>query len=189
MTVMHAINNLKSAKDNREEVVDEFLTAMIGANIPLQKADNDCFRQFISKNVRNGGSIPKANALRDKVSSLYEKHKLQSKQKFVGEPVIVVVDETTDDRAKQVANILFATCAKSDLTPIKPYLVDTIVLEKTNTATIRGAVLRTLTQYEVEYTNVVGFVSDGAKYMKSCYNKVKACENSVHIVCEHIPRI
>ena len=168
ITVMHAINNLRSAKDGCEEVIEEFLTAMIGAKIPLQTVDNDCFGQFVSKSVRNGESILKANVLRDKVPSLYEKHKLQLNQKYVNEPIIVMVDETTDDHAKQVANILFATCVKSYLTPIKPYLVDAIILEKTNTATIGDTVLHTSALYEVEYSNVVGFVSDGAKCMKLC---------------------
>ena len=36
ITVMHAINNLKSAKDSKEEVVEEFRIAMIRANISTE---------------------------------------------------------------------------------------------------------------------------------------------------------
>ena len=184
-TILSAVKTSQTAKETRDEVVGDFVCALVAANIPIHKADNPVLRSFLQKHVRNGGSIPQSQMLRDKVPSVYSRHINRLMNIFIDQPIFVIIDETTDNRSKQVVNILFVTCVKSDKSPIKPYLVETCVVDKTNTATIGGAVLRTLAQYNIFYHNVLGFVTDGARYMKSTFTKViqPVCEKCIHIIC------
>ena len=123
--------------------------------------------------------------MREKVPVLYKKHKQFLNDIFAGSQVHVILVETTDDRAKQVLNILLATLVSSDKDLIKPYLVDTVLLEKTNSATVGGALLRTLILLSIDFANVVAMISDGARYMKAYFRDLikPACVNCVHIVC------
>ncbi len=47
-TTMHmAFNNACTAKELRNSVADDFVFALISANIPLEKADNPVLKQFL----------------------------------------------------------------------------------------------------------------------------------------------
>lgn len=174
-----------TARDARHAVANDLVCAMVAANIPLEKADNPVLRDFFVKHVRNGGSISGSTALRERVSDVYGRHKEYLKSLFSGQKVYVVLDETTDERTKLVLNILLIRPVQSDKCSLKPYLVDTIVLERTTAATVGGALLRSLALLDVQYEDVVGMVTDGAQYMKACFRDVikPACVNCVHLIC------
>lgn len=158
---------------------------MLSANIPLEKSDDPKIKEFLVKHVRNGGSIAGSGALRLRVPTIYEKHQQDLRAKFSGKEVFVVVDEMTDSRAKMVLNIMFALPVKSSDEKIRPYLVDMIRLERTNAASVGGAILRTLTLMDINFEQMLGLISDGAAYMKKCWREVlkPVCVNSVHVVC------
>ena len=123
--------------------------------------------------------------MREKVPVLYEKHKQFLIDVFAGSQVFVILDETTDDRVKQVLNILLATPVSSDKDLIKPYLVDTVLPEKINSAKLGGASIRTLILLDIDFANVVVMISGEARYMKAFFNDLikSARVNCVHIVC------
>lgn len=184
-TVERGFAIANTARDARHAVANDLVCAMVAANIPLEKADNPVLREFFVKHVRNGGSIAGSTALRERIPDLYARHKEYLKSLFSGQKVYVVLDETTDERTKLVLNILLIRPVQSDKCSLKPYLVDTIVLERTTAATVGGALLRSLALLDVQYEDVVGMVTDGAQYMKACFRDVikPACVNCVHLIC------
>ena len=140
-TIVRTVAAAETAKQCRDIVASDFLLAMLAANIPIEKADNPTVRDFFVKHVCNGSSIAGSKALDENVPVLYEKHKQFLINIFAGSQVYVILDETSDDRAKQVLNILLATPVSSDKYLIKLYLADTVLFEKTNSATVGGALL------------------------------------------------
>jgi hypothetical protein len=184
-TIFHAAKTAETAKESREEVATDFLKAMLAANIPLAKADNPSIREFLVKHVRNGGSIAGSRTLREKIPSVYDSQREILKSFFADSPVSVITDETTDDRAKLVLNILLSVPVQSEKDPMKAYLIDTVILDRVTARTVGGAVIRCLSQFGVEFEKVTGFITDGARYMKACFRDViqPLCENCVHVVC------
>ena len=127
------------------------MEALICANIPLYKADNPKMRAFFLKHVKNVGSIGESKALKNRIPPLYEAHRKKLVTRFTDQPVYVIVDEMTDDRAKMILNILLASPVKSDSIKIRPYLVDMLSMDRTNAATVGGAILRSLTLMGVQF--------------------------------------
>lgn len=185
VTMFHGIQTATTAKDSRDTVVADFLRAMLAANIPLEKADNPVLREFMQKHVRNGGSIAGSKTLREKIPAIYNEQRESLQALFAESHVSVIVDETTDDRRKLVLNILLSMPVKSEKDALQSYLIDTVLLDKVNARTVGGAVLRCLTLFGVDFDRVIGFVTDGARYMKACYRDVihPVCGNCVHVVC------
>lgn len=184
-SIVNSITNAWAAKEARDTVTSDFLHALVSANIPIEKADNPQVKQFLEKHVRNGGSIAGSAGLRKKIPQLYEAQEEHLKKMFAGRDVCVITDETTDDRGKMVLHILLCSSVTSSNDVLRPYLIDSVQLEKVNAGTVGGAVLRSLTQFGVSFDSVSGFVCDGARYMTACYRDIikPVCENSVHITC------
>ncbi|KAK1343785.1 hypothetical protein QTO34_014338 [Cnephaeus nilssonii] len=49
-----------TAQTEKVSVIQDFVKMCLEANIPLEKADHPAVRAFLSRHVKNGGSIPKA---------------------------------------------------------------------------------------------------------------------------------
>ena len=85
--------------------MEEFVTALVCANIPLEKAER--LRPFLRKHCKQGGTVPGPDQLRcEYLPRVFQKHVTNLKKKVAGEKVIIIVDETTDSREKAVLNIL-----------------------------------------------------------------------------------
>uniref|UniRef100_A0A131YX27 Uncharacterized protein n=1 Tax=Rhipicephalus appendiculatus TaxID=34631 RepID=A0A131YX27_RHIAP len=113
-----------TAGEARNDVVLKFLDALISANIPLEKVDNQKLRAFLQTHVRNGGLVPGSDALRRRLPELFEKHEANLKAMFQGTTVSVIRDETTNDRSKSVVNVLFVQSARSASAALQPVLVE-----------------------------------------------------------------
>ncbi|XP_020665797.1 CGG triplet repeat-binding protein 1 isoform X3 [Pogona vitticeps] len=53
-----------AAQTEKPGVIQDFVKMFLEANIPLEKADHPSVRAFLSRHVKNGNSIPKADQLR-----------------------------------------------------------------------------------------------------------------------------
>ncbi|KAL7983493.1 hypothetical protein Chor_000369 [Crotalus horridus] len=53
-----------TTQTEKPSVVQDFVKMFLEANIPLEKADHPAVRAFLSRHVKNGNSIPKADQLR-----------------------------------------------------------------------------------------------------------------------------
>ena len=184
-TINKTFNNASTSKELRDNVIDDFVLALISANIPLQKADNPVLKGFLMKHVRNGGSIASAATLRERIPAIYEKHMCSIEESIAGKSLYVIVDETTDARAKMVLNILVCLPVVSQTDKLKSFLVESVMLDAVNATSVGGEVVRCLAVLGVPYQKVKAFVTDGARYMKACFRDVvkPVCTSCVHVVC------
>nr|XP_044995535.1 CGG triplet repeat-binding protein 1-like [Jaculus jaculus] len=53
-----------TAQTEKVSVIQDFVKKCLEANIPLEKADHPAVHAFLSRHVKNGGSIPKSDQLR-----------------------------------------------------------------------------------------------------------------------------
>ncbi|XP_064483592.1 uncharacterized protein LOC135396511 [Ornithodoros turicata] len=157
---------------------------LVSANIPIEKTDHPKVRTFLQKRVTNGGSVPLAKNLRNRLPELFAKHQSALKGMFSGATVSVVIDETTDNRAKSVVNALFVK-ASSTGDSLQPVLVDVTFTNEVNAAVIGRIVVKALMTYGVEFEDVTALVTDSASYMKKAFRECiqPLCSNAVHVTC------
>ncbi|PKK57981.1 hypothetical protein RhiirC2_857989 [Rhizophagus irregularis] len=87
------------------------------ADIPLKKVN--CLLPFFKKYVKNGGSISQASTLRQiYLSDIFDKHYQSLRLLFDSKPVVIIMDEITDDCARSVVNTLFCYHNKTKLVSV-----------------------------------------------------------------------
>lgn len=105
------INTSISATQKKKDTVLDLVEAFVNANIPLEKIDK--LRPWLKDSLHNGGSIPSADTIRrNYLKPVFEKHITEIKSDFFGKPVTIIADETTDDCARSVINLLLITKIK-----------------------------------------------------------------------------
>ena len=164
-------------------------------NLPLGKVDAPAFREYLEKRVPESGSLPGA----DQITQVYlpdvyatEKEKLI--KKLEGRKVAVMGDETTDAAGNCVFNILAAIldddeCGDEKL-PV--YLLEAVFIEKSNNITASQAVVRVVTDFHINFNNVLVFNSDNVAYMKKAFEDTLRVifPNAVHVTCmAHITNV
>ena len=162
----------------------DLVKAFTGANIPLEKVNCESLRKFFNKHVRNGGAIPKANTLRSEyVGKVYEEHMADIKELIGDRPVAICVDETTDVKQRYVLNILAKPLNAS--TNEDFFLIDTVFLEKCDNSTVSQAVIKSLTDFGIDFDQVRAFISDSAGYMIKAFRDVlsKLFTRAEHVTC------
>lgn len=117
------------------------------------------------------------------LQKLFASHKSALKYMFAGATVSVMGNETTDNRAKSLVNVLFINAVANDVQGIHPVLVKVKLVNEVNVAVIGRIFIKTLTIYGAEFDDVRSFVSDSAAYMKNAFREHIApqCENALHI--------
>ena len=83
----------------------------------------------------------------------------------------IVADETTDAVGRCVLNTLLIPDLSGNLSGsshigLKPLMLDVVVLEATNSATVGAQIIRALAISNIAFTAVTAFISDNASYMK-----------------------
>lgn len=167
------------------DTVLQLTEAFVCANIPLQKVNNVKVRQFFRDNMNDGGSIPRADALRrNYLPKLFSAANEELKKLLEGKDIAIICDETTDDRGRYVVNILFTILELSENPPVTK-LVATEYPEKVNHKTVADLVLKSLREFEIEFERVKGFITDNAAYMKKSFDQcLKALlTRCVHVTC------
>ena len=171
------------------KVCEEWIKVCAAANIPLHKSDNPIVRNFLNNRVVNGGAIPKASQLRDYyLFDVYQIEKAELKNRVKGKKVALIADELCDRDGRYVLDIMAVLLDFDDLSPCGKtvaYLLDSHFLSATNNKTVSQAMVRTVTDYDIDFNDVLVFNSDNVGYMKKAFNDTLSClfPLCVHITC------
>ena len=100
------------------------------------------------------------------------------KEVFQNKPVSIIIDETTDSRARNVVNILFSYHGN-----IRLIAVD--YLNSVNNITIGQLIIRTLTEWSIPFSFSRLLVSDSASYMKKSHREIlkPIIPQLIHLPC------
>ena len=77
----------------------------------------------------------------------------------------IIVDETTDSRARSVVNILFSYRSNTRLVAVD-------YLDNVNNVTIGQLIIRTLIEWSIPFNFLRLLASDSAAYMKKSYREL-----------------
>nr|CAD7197967.1 unnamed protein product [Timema douglasi] len=153
-------------------VFDDTLKMCLKANIPINKLDHPAMREYLKKNLRQNFVQP-----------IGEEMKLKLKEKVQVVPIVIVVDQTSDSRGRCVLAILFRTVAEAATQDV--FLANCLFLDKATGSTVCQAINGSITQYGIENNNILGLVSDSARYMETCFGalNVLAGDHLLHFQC------
>lgn len=163
-TRQQSLETVVSALDAKKAIIFELLKAWVSADIPIEKIDK--MRDFFRTYCREGGSIPSASTLRKQyLGDVFNEHLNKLKEEFANKPISIIIDETTDVRARSIVNVLFNYQNKTKLVSVN-------FLDKVNNVTIGQLVLQLLIEWSIPFNSLRLFVSDSAAYMKKCVRDV-----------------
>lgn len=192
-TIPSSFERELKATEQRENLCQDFVKALVASNIPIEKADHPAFREFLAKHVNGGGAIPGADQLRNKyLPKIFEEHNSKLHATFSKESFIaIIVDETCDFENRPLLNILFQRLQSIDdvcdtlLDLPPPAIVNSVYLEKANNATVSEAVIQCCADYQIDFSKVLLFVSDSASYMVKAWESILSAvfRNCVHLHC------
>ncbi|PKY47648.1 hypothetical protein RhiirA4_462942 [Rhizophagus irregularis] len=164
--------------------IDDNILFYIYCNISVEwkhksVVDNHCKSQKHKLNVRNLiEAFAAANIPLEKINCL-----LPFIKKHVKNGVAIIMDETTDDCARSVVNILF--CYRHETK-----LVSVNFFECVNNTIMRQVLTTILTHFNISFSLPHLFLSDLAAYMKKCHREVlspfnNASINSCAVLCTY----
>ena len=114
--------------------------------------------------VKGGRSLPNANMLRQiYVEKVYNQQHNEILKKLADQKIAVIVEETTDMRGRYVVHALIESFAPVHC---KALLVNTKFLTAINDISIAQLIVRTLTNMNIEFNNVLALVSDNVAYIR-----------------------
>ena len=155
------LEDVLSVAESKKAVVNDLVKAFVEANIPLEKVN--ALQPFFRKYCREGGAIPQADALRrNYLPGIYQQHIEDLKDFFQEKTVSIIVDETTDSRARSVVNILFSYRGNTRLVAVD-------YLNSVNSVTIGQLIICTLIEWSIPFDFPRLLASDSAAYMKKSY--------------------
>lgn len=172
MSITSGFERQKRAKQENDTFVEDTVNMCLKANIPLHKLDHPAVREYIAKYVPGSGTLPCGDTLRRKVVPLCGlSEKAMTKQQLKDKPIVIVADETSDGQGRCVFAILFRTIDSVLLQEC--FLASVNFLDTANASTCSQAIVDTLKDFEIDYSQVKGLVSDSARYMTACFNLLK----------------
>uniref|UniRef100_A0A8C4YJK5 ubiquitinyl hydrolase 1 n=1 Tax=Gopherus evgoodei TaxID=1825980 RepID=A0A8C4YJK5_9SAUR len=174
------------AERERVEICTAWVKTLAGANIPLSKTDHPLVGEFLDIRVQNGGAIPGRTQLTETyVPEVYLKEKENLKLKLKDKKITVIFVECCHDEARSILNVLFAPLQPDCCGHINSLLVVTVFLDAVNHTTVSQAVVKAVSEFQIDYENVVVIDTDDANYMKMSFDSVFSTlfPNSVHRTC------
>ena len=187
VTLSESFSKLTESQREKQSTLIGLTEAFASANIPLYALGNLRLKTFLEANLKTCGAIPEpSNLRRNYLKKAFEVHfdSLKKKLKDV-KATAIVCDETTDVEDRYVLNVLAVpTCEKGEF-HLKSFLLDCVVLERTNFKTVSDSVISVLQKYEIPTLRVCAFVTDNATYMSKAWK----CSlrplflNAVHVTC------
>lgn len=91
----------------------DLCNALLSADIPLAKLNNDVFKQFLEKYT--GKIVPAVSTLRTNcVKDLYDSAIRKIKEAVRGQFVWISIDETTDIQGRYVANVIIGVLSADE---------------------------------------------------------------------------
>jgi hypothetical protein len=181
-TISHVMSRVETTQLKSDFFMDT-TRMLIEANIPIEKLNNRSFREYLSKYTKR--EIPNPSNIRKHyVPNIYEEV-IQKIREIVGNnAVYLIVDETSDAKNRYVVNIMVGILNGE---PIKPMLLATTFVNKTNNKTISQCIVDSLTKLWsgiIHYDRLWLVVSDQASYLlKSISNLKSIFPNLKHITC------
>ena len=148
----------------KKTIRTDLVKAWIEANILIEKIDK--LHNFFRIHCHEGGAIPLANVIRRQyVKPVFEQHYTELQDKFHGKSVSLIIDETTDKKARSVVNTLFSYqgCTK---------LVSVDFLSQVNSVTIGQLVLQLLVKWKISFNQPYFIAMDLAAYMKKSFHEI-----------------
>ncbi|XP_022180013.1 uncharacterized protein LOC111040403 [Myzus persicae] len=182
--------NIKKAQqhfltDTKKSCFNKYLcSAMLSANIPLNKLNNESFKSFLVKYT--GKIIPAVTTLRKGyVDEIYDETLIKIRNAVIDKKIWVSIDETTDSLGRFVANVIIFTLETD--TPGQTFLLNSEVLPKVNNSTIAKLFddsMHILWPEGVLHNDVLLYLSDAAPYMVKSGNAIKIFYPKViHVTC------
>lgn len=158
--------------------------ALVSANIPLAKINNECFKKFLEQYMNR--NIPDESTLRKEyVHRCYEDTIEKIRGYVADKSIFVSIDETNDEVGRSVANVMVGTLEEDK--PGEIFLLAMDILEKVNHQTICQLFdksLFLLWPQGIKHGNVLLFLTDAAPYMVKAGKAIKAFyPKLVHVTC------
>ena len=177
-----------SLSETLNEFNRDFAKTFVSANIPMDKVSNPSLKQFLEKYTKR--IIPVPSTLRRHVES-ESLNVFKNVKSFIGKHYIyLIVDETNDVCGRALCVILVGIL--DGQTNSKPFLLDVIDIQKTNSNTVTQFVVNALAKLydgEVAYDRLRLFVTDGASCtLKSGRDLKLLFPNALHRVAETFSR-
>lgn len=175
----HFLTDTKKSCFNRD-----LCSAMLSANIPLNKLNNESFKSFLVKYT--GNIIPAVTTLRKGyVDEIYNETLIKIRNAVIDKKIWVSIDETTDSLGRFVAHVIIGTLETDK--PGQTFLLNSEVLPKTNNSTIAKLFddsMHILWPEGVRHNDVLLYLSDAAPYMVKSGNAIKIFYPKViHVTC------
>ena len=174
----------KKAKEDKTEFIVETTEAFLSAGISVEKLDHPKMREWLGKYIKGSCDLPSADRIRQHYIPIIGTKKVEELKKIVKhKKLFIMCDETTDKSGNCIFNILFRLLEATDQQGV--YLAASAVLDKATGSTCTQSIVDTLNKYAVEYDNVLGIITDSARYMTLCANTLKGLvgEKLAHIQC------
>ena len=140
------------------------------ANIPFNVAKNPHVRDYLSKNIRGGGAIPRTDAWNLFLTDIFtvEKHRLKNFLK--NSAFQLFTDETFDKEGRYVCSIIFAFNPALGLRQIF-FLVKTVSEpEPLNHLKVAQQIISTCNDFDIKFENICTVTTDNTSYMRSAWN-------------------
>jgi hypothetical protein len=139
--------------------------AMVSADIPFNKLNNKCFREFLEKYTKQ--AIPNESTLRKYyLADIYDQIITNIRNYISNQKIWISIDETTDVEGRYIANVIIGTLSSDN--PGKTFLLTSEVLDKANHQTICklfDSSLFLLWLEGLRRDDVLLFITDAAPYM------------------------
>lgn len=116
---------------------------------------------------------------------LHQEKEESTSEKLKNQQVILHCDETTDRMGRAVFIVLFRTLPKGSSETPKLLVGGVVMLQNANSQECSQAIVEVLNRHKLEYKNIIGISTDGARYMKKCVQTLKGLisDNLLHIEC------
>ncbi|KAJ8868452.1 hypothetical protein PR048_029980 [Dryococelus australis] len=99
LSVVSAIDWGQSSKENKQEFILDFTNMLLGANIPLEKVDDDSVCTWLQKYISGADDIPTTGILGEiYLPKIGEASCDQVKRAVENQKVVVLADQTTDKK-------------------------------------------------------------------------------------------
>lgn len=158
--------------------------ALVSANIPIWKIENDAFKSFLEKYT--GFVVPSESTIRKAYVDKHYHSTLERIRAVVGDKKIwLSVDESIDCTGRQIANAIIGTMEIDKESNI--FLLNCEQLDKTTSVTIAQFIessLCLLWPDGIKFDNILLLVTDAASYMKKTASSLRILyPNMIHLTC------
>lgn len=170
--------NVTKVKDFDTKLVNAFASA----NIPLDRLNNSMFKKFLEEFSKM--EIKSVTHYRKLIEEQHASKFEQECKGFAASEIYLMFDETTDSVGRYMLNILIGKL--SDKSRMKPKLMKTIELSKTNSVNINTSILDLLTTIygTLEKAKLTLLLSDAAPYAVKTGKMLKQIfPNLKHVTC------